>query len=428
MCLVFLGTAYMDVKSHIMITRAALNGLPTWALDILAGEQDNIADIYSIYPDIWRWKKAGDTHDNAVKYDHYSLDDTAPYSEPPAGVCPTISGDSENAAKFSRHYIENSLRELKDNNIAEAAKYLGSYAHYLEDCGCAAHISPEVLDSLVAIEPPPMDDNREFVSLHYLFENEETPYESDLEGYKPRLLGRTVSEMLLHLQERYRDLEGAKLSAVLPYLRGLYRRDGGEAARARLVAGTVTGEVLVDFLYTLLCIHSGKFEDAECKKLNVVDLVHLAPIETVSHFCDAYFGRVIHNSSIGEFTDYGWPKIPLKLNVDGRPVEYAKGFGVGVALRLSFPLNGVFTRFKCLAGLHSELGGEGVMAFDVEVDGVRVYDSGAITAGDGAKEIDVSIKNSNILTLSTRQLEVRPGSSGRRTPDHGVWAEPTLFV
>ena len=417
----------MDVISHLWITRAALEALPGWQQEMLAEETENLVNLYSIYPDIWRWKESGDTHDNAVKYGHIPTRETRPYCVLPDGTPAGVSAEPEASAPATLFYIERALSALAKRNIPETAKYLGSFAHYLQDHGCAAHIAPGVLGSLTSLDPPP-DDDIEYVSLHYMFENEDTPYEAHLDGYRPKLLGRTPHEMVFHMGGKYLEIERAKLRSVMPYLRALYRRDDSGAARARSVTGTVTGEVLADFLYTVLCISAGRIDSSECEKLDVVDLSTVAPAKVVSRVTDAYFGCAVRNAALGEFTDYGWPRRPLQLNVAGKHKVFARGLGVGVDLKLIYRLHGAFSRFQCLAGLHAELAREGSLAFSVEVDEKTVFESGELTVADPPQSIDVSVQNAETLALITRRVRQRPGSSGQRTEDHGVWAEPVLVT
>jgi len=222
----------LDVTSHILITRAAIDVLGAWQRRLLGAERENIVKLYSLYPDIWRWKENGDTHDNAVRYGHVSAEETRRYSVLPDGSPASVSAEPEPSAATTFHYIERSLDELAKRNIAGAAKYLGSFAHYLQDHGCAAHVPPDVLGNLLRLEPPPRDDV-EFVSLRYLFENEDTPYEAHLEECRPQLLGRTPAEAVFRARQKFIEIERAKLRSVLPYLRALYRKDAAAAGGKR---------------------------------------------------------------------------------------------------------------------------------------------------------------------------------------------------
>jgi len=415
----------MDLVSHSLMTRAALEVLPRPHRDLLAGQTDELVNLYCIYPDIWRWKKCGDIHDNAVKYGHVPIEETEPYSVMPDGTPAGMARDQEVSARSTRHYLESILGAIGDGDIPRAAKFLGSYAHYLQDHGCAAHIQADVLAGLVHLEPPP-GDGREYVSLHFLFENENTPYECNLAGYEPRLLGRTPAEAVFHLLERYQDIERAKMRSVLPYLRSLYARDEEAGKRARLMPATVTGEALADFFYTVLSISAGGLDEVECERLEEVALETVTPAKVESWHCNTYFEAPIVNASLGECTAFGWPRVPMALSVDGETRQIARGIGVGADNRIIFDIRGVFSRFRCLVGMHVELGLEGRMRFTVEIDGKEAFDSGVLSGRDGAAPVNLSVEGAKTLALVAHAVETRPGESGWRTPDHGVWAEPTL--
>ena len=416
----------MDVTSHMTITRAALAALPERQRQQFADQADDIANLYSLYPDIWRWKATGETHDNAVKYGRIPVAETEPYSALPDGSQANVGDEDQEPA--TRHYIEHILEALKADDRAAAAKFIGAYAHYLEDHGCAAHISGQVLGSLTQLDPPPDPDQRGFVSLHYLFENEDTPYPCDLTAYRPALMGRAVDEALFHLRERYFDIERAKLATVLPYLRALYQRDAEAARRAQAITGNATGEVLADFLFTVLSMASKTFDRASCDRLKSVHLSDVTCSASKAGVCDAYFGAAIKDASLGEFTDFGWPRKPLALRTADGEKTFARGLGMGIKMRVSYDLKGLFTRFHCLVGVHPTLGREGQMAFAVEVDGRTVFDSGTMTARDEARALEIPLDGARTLTLITNRTVERPGSSGRRTPDHGVWADPVLLT
>ena len=81
---------------------------------------------------------------------------------------------------------------------------------------------------------------------------------------------------------------------------------------------------------------------------------------------------------------------------------------------------GVFERFEAVVGIHSRLGEEGSVIFQVKGDDKVLFDSGPLTRDDPARNISVSLQGVKEIQLIT--------FSG--TKDHPynypVWGEPRL--
>jgi len=114
---------------------------------------------------------------------------------------------------------------------------------------------------------------------------------------------------------------------------------------------------------------------------------------------------------------------PLRM---GR-VPYSKGLGVHAASDLTFALNKQYTIFSAAVGIDDELltnGCEpnfpGSVVFQVFVDGVKVYDSGAVTVRSSALEVSVDVTGKTTLRL------VVGGAGDDLACDHADWADAKL--
>jgi len=130
------------------------------------------------------------------------------------------------------------------------------------------------------------------------------------------------------------------------------------------------------------------------------------------------WGPVEKNRSNGE-----------KLAGDGQTITlngrtYALGFGTHAGSELKFSLtgsSGVYcTRFTSDIGVDDEVGSRGNVVFQVFLDGVKAYDSGAMNGASATKTVDLSITGKKEL-----RLVVTDGGDGLNH-DHADWAEPKV--
>jgi glucose/arabinose dehydrogenase len=109
-------------------------------------------------------------------------------------------------------------------------------------------------------------------------------------------------------------------------------------------------------------------------------------------------------------------------------VTYAKGLGVhavtapAAPARVTVNLDGGFTRFLSDVGVDDEVANAaGSVVFQVFADGVKVYDSGTMTATSPTQSVDVSVDG-------VRQLDLVITDAGNgNASDHGDWAGALLL-
>lgn len=103
------------------------------------------------------------------------------------------------------------------------------------------------------------------------------------------------------------------------------------------------------------------------------------------------------------------------LTIDGK--VYAKGLGVHSKSDVAYALDGRWSGFTALVGIDGAAdAAKAEVVFQVWLDGQRVWDSGAMRKGDGAKAVAVPL-------AGRKELRLVVDESGARDWDHANWAE-----
>ncbi|WP_099159685.1 glycoside hydrolase family 2 TIM barrel-domain containing protein [Virgibacillus ndiopensis] len=126
-----------------------------------------------------------------------------------------------------------------------------------------------------------------------------------------------------------------------------------------------------------------------------------------------------------ESATVGWRTIQMDRSIEGNPlrlwngseeITYDKGIGTHANSEIVYDLEGKgYTRFQSLVGVDQEIGG-GSIAFEVWLDGERVYESGVMYNDTPAKQVDLDITGKKKL-----KLVVTDAGNGN-AEDHGDWA------
>ncbi len=122
----------------------------------------------------------------------------------------------------------------------------------------------------------------------------------------------------------------------------------------------------------------------------------------------------------------GWGQLQTNQSVWEKPMviagrNFARGLGTHAESRIVYDLSGGrFKTFRCLVG-RDEHAMEGAIAFQVKLDGKKVFDSGAMAKSSAAKAVDVDVSGGTTLEFLT--LDGGDGVAG----DHGDWAEAQLL-
>lgn len=143
-----------DTAPHQMITRAALDALPKSLLSRLGSEVEPLVTLYCIFPDRYE------------EMEHYGFVRNSPgprsaseirvYCVRPDGYpVHGATGDRETDMASLVYVLEGIITNLSQQRPAEAARYMGVLAHFIEDSLSPPHsVSPEeLLDLTQRIAP-----------------------------------------------------------------------------------------------------------------------------------------------------------------------------------------------------------------------------------------------------------------------------------
>jgi lysophospholipase L1-like esterase len=100
--------------------------------------------------------------------------------------------------------------------------------------------------------------------------------------------------------------------------------------------------------------------------------------------------------------------------------SYTKGLGVHANSTIVYNLGGAYQTFASDIGIDDETGGDGSVAFQVWVDGVKVYDSGRVLGGVAARSVAINVAGAQELKL------VVTDSGDGDAYDHADWASARL--
>ncbi|MEY4485255.1 MAG: hypothetical protein RL693_2707, partial [Verrucomicrobiota bacterium] len=315
---------------------------------------------------------------------------------------------------------------LKAGNKADAARYMGTICHLLEDYGSPSHTVPgdNMFTLLQQFMPPP--DGMKGKLLHGPIEN--GTFEVSIKDYRPQLLGTTVEEASWRLLHRVHEGIINARSTTIPIIQALYANDAPAVLVSQMKAATMDAKVVADAMHTILCLGAQKYDDTAQASLRTVGTASLFPLEAVNlYFPQAEFFSTPYwgHARTGVILEGGTKEVPLKLRIakNGGAVEhdFAQGISAGMGKTLTFHLpKDVYQRFTVLAGLHPELGAKGRVEFTVNGDGKPLA---TVTLGgeDPAQLLDCDLTGVSQIQLTLTSRGLNPKSN------YAIWAEPTLL-
>ncbi|CAN5687175.1 hypothetical protein BH11VER1_BH11VER1_33550 [soil metagenome] len=402
-------------EPHLAITKAALDVLPTWQKEVLGDEITPLANYYCIIPD-----KVYSDKEN-VKF---AMMDSRP-SEVYIKNLHLPATQSENI-EVLRYFMEKAVTALKSGNNGDAARYMGTICHQLEDYGSPSHTVPgDNMFTLLQQFLPPSEGMKGKL-LHGPIEN--GTFEVSIKDYQPRLLGITVEEAAWRLLHRVHEGIINARSTTIPIIQALYADDAKAVLSSQMKAATMDAKVVADAIYTMLCLGTQKFEDPEQVSLRTVGIANYFPLEAVNLYFpqSEFFGSPYWGCArSGVILEEGTKEVPLKLRIakDGGVVEqeFAKGISAGMGKTLTFHLpKDVYQRFTVLAGLHPQLGAKGRVEFTINGDG-KPLATATLGGEDPAQLLDCDLTGVSQIQLVLTSRGLNPKSN------YAIWAEPTLI-
>ena len=402
-------------EPHLAITKAALEVLPAWQQALLGKEREPLAGNFCLIPD----------HVYSDKENRkFAMMDSSP-GEVYLKKLHLPEQQPENLETF-RYFIGKAVDALRAGNIGDAARYMGTIAHTIEDFGSPSHALPgdNMFTLLQQFLPPPeaMKDQL----LHSPVESGEIIV--NVKAYKPCLLGTTVDEAAWHLLHRVNDEIINARSTTIPIIQALYAGDKDAVVTHQLKAATFDAQVVADAFHTILCLGTQKIEVGDQVPLKSVAIGAFFPLEAVNlyypqaqFFSAPYWGH----ARSGVTLEDGKKAVPLKLRVEEKSGSLTENFSNGISVGMGKPLTfllpkGVYHRFTALAGLHPDLGAKGRVEFALLGDG-KPLASAIVNGTDPAHEFDCDISGVTQLqlTATSRGLDAKS--------NYAIWAEPMLI-
>jgi len=231
-CLALAGSALAwDTAPHQKITQAALDSLPAKLRSRLGLEAVTLGQLYCMLPDRYL---------EMEKYRFVRKSDGPKSADEIRAYCVRPDGEAVHSASFRREedlasvifLFDGILRSLSEDRTADAAKYMGTLAHFVED----------------SLSPP--HSAVEFIEMHGVIEQSVPTF--SLAGRPARPLAAHVIEAAEALLDRcYAAAEQNRKDLTL-MVTAAKAGDEQTLNRFRLRAGRAAAELLADVYCTLL--------------------------------------------------------------------------------------------------------------------------------------------------------------------------------
>jgi len=424
--LLFLVGAFLPLDAalgwsqpHMAITKAALEVLPAWQQKVLGDEMPRLADDYCLIPD-----HVFTDPDNAK----FAIMESKPKEKYLLNL--HLPAQQVEDLQTIRYFMGKAVESLRAQNVRDGARYMGTICHQIEDYGSPSHTMPgDNMFTLLGQFLPPTEVMRDQL-LH-------GPVESGslivgIRDYKPALLGTTVEEAAWRLMHRIHEGIINARSTTIPIIQALYAEDPKTVEVHQMKAATFDATVVADALYTMLYLGTRSTleleESVEGAALKRTSIGKFFPLEAVSlYYPQAQFFSSPHwgHARSGVVLAEGKRAMPLKLQVNEegslKEREFSNGISAGMGRSLTFLLpQGVYSRFKVLAGLHPELGALGKVEFTVSGDG-KVLGSAVVSGTDPAHIFECDLSGISQLQLSLSS------KGGESKSNYAIWADPILL-
>lgn len=397
-------------QPHHSITRGALEVLPAWQKALLGDEFTKLGDNYCMIPDnVFTDKEnAKFAKMESVPNEVYLKILHLPTQQP-------------EYLEVLRYFMDKAVTALRDGKTGDAARYMGTICHTLEDYGSPSHTVPgDNMFTLLQQFMPPTDPMKDQL-MHGPIENGD--FTVSIAGYQPTLLGTTVDEASWRLMHRLHEGILNARTTTVPIIQALYADDKDAVVKHQLRAATVDAQIVADALFTILSLGAQKFEATAEAATKRVLIGAFLPIEAASlYYPQTQFFSSPHWGfpQSGRILAGGNKAMPLKLHLESGDKEFANGISAGMGKPMTFLLpKGVYARFTVLAGLHPELGAKGRVEFTITGDG-KPLTSIVLNGTDPAKLLECDVANVSQLSLTLTSRGLDPKSN------YAIWAEPTL--
>lgn len=403
-------------QPHHAITRGALEVLPDWQKELLGAEFDRLSASHCMIPDNVFTDK-----ENAK----FAVMESSP-GEVYLQKLHLPQPEQTMNLETLRYFTSKAVAAIKAGQTGDAARYMGTICHLIEDFGSPSHTVPgdNMFTLLQQFMPPtPVMQGK---LMHGPIENGD--FAVSIKDYRPRLLGLSVEEASWRLLHRVHEGIIHARSTTVPIMQALYADDKAAVVKHQILAATMDAQIVADAMHTILCLGAGKFDGEARKACERVSISTFWPVEAVhlyypqSHFFSSPFWGHAHS---GVVMEGGTMAVPIKLliNQDGGSSgkTFADGISTGMGKPLTFHLpKGVYQRFTVLAGLQSGISDKGRVEFSVLGDG-KPLATAIVNGRDAAHRFECDVSGVTHLQLATQAR----GLDGKS--NYAVWAEPVLL-
>jgi hypothetical protein len=400
-------SAFAWGEPHHAITGAAVEVLPAWQKELLGEEVARLGDSYCMIPDHVFTDKA-----NAK----FAQMESAP-GEVYLKILHLPTQQPE-YLEVIRYFMERAVLSLREGNVGNASRYMGTICHQIEDYGSPSHTVPgDNMFTLLQQFLPPSAAMQDQL-MHGPIENGD--FAVSIAEYHPVLLGTTVNEASWRLMHRIHEAILNARSTTIPIMQALYAEDQASVVKHQLRAAVVDAQVVADAMYTILCL--GAERDLAAEEMVRID--EFFPLEAASlYYPQSEFFSAPHwgYPRRGLILAGGKKAVPLKLRLETGEQEFRNGISAGMGKSLTFLLpREVYRRFTVQAGLHPELGALGRVEFTIAGDG-KPLASVIVGGADSAKTLECEIAGVNRLQLSLASRGIDAKSA------YAIWADPILW-
>jgi len=232
-------------ENHGNITRAAFDLLSKREQLMFGSAADSLINHYCLNPDNHRWAVRNKVQDMITFYDPYVnlllLQNQKQWHK-------NDDENSEVCFYITTKLMHEAIQNLREKKPLEAAKYLGSLAHFIEDNVCPVHVLPDAI--IQQLMPSPDYPNK--MDIHRKVERPTFPI--NLEGYKPVLLGENLVEASEAIYPRFKENRLNSRAQLVPLIQAMYAEDEVKTNKYRAAAAEPAAKLYADILHTVCSI------------------------------------------------------------------------------------------------------------------------------------------------------------------------------
>ena len=243
-------------QNHRIISRQAYELLPAWETDLLAVYGDSIVYRYCLYPDMYRSDEYREALKPYIEIPYIKSDAIFHHSDEVLSgntMGNILTFDNNQDFFILTYFMEKSIEFLKADEIQEAARHMGTLAHYIEDYGCPVHVVNNAL--LTQLLPPPSE-----LKNFRVHSAVESPAMENLiiSDYSVKKLGNTVFETVNNIIPRLNRMQLNSRAQVIPIIMGIYEDDFNKSNNAKNNAAEPGVKLLADIWNTIFCLAYNK--------------------------------------------------------------------------------------------------------------------------------------------------------------------------